>query len=77
MTDRHSGYLVVLAADVREDDAEEGVLNAIRMIKGVASVEPVTADPGAQAVASMRRDCEWSDALFRLIRDPPGYGEQR
>jgi len=77
MTDRHSGYIVVLAADVREDDAEEGVLNAIRMIKGVASVKPVTADAGAGAIASMRRDREWSDALFKLIKDPPGYGEQR
>jgi hypothetical protein len=79
MTDRHSGYVVVLAADVREDDAEEGVLNAIRMIRGVAGVEPVLADFGPQAIASMRRDREWSDALFKLIKNPPGYepkGEQ-
>jgi len=72
MTDRHSGYIVALAADVREDDAEEGVLNAIRMIRGVASVTPVIAEPGAGMITAMRRDREWSDALFKLIKDPPG-----
>jgi len=41
MTDRHAGYVVTLADSVREDDAEEGVLNAIRMIRGVLSVKPV------------------------------------
>lgn len=45
MTDRHAGYLITLAEDVREDDAEH-VLNALRMIKGVATVEPVVSDYG-------------------------------
>ena len=71
MTDRHSGYLVVLADDIREDDAEEGVLNAIRMIRGVASVKPVTAEPGAQAIAAARRDNAWRGALIYLISNPP------
>lgn len=39
MTDRHRSVLVVLDRDVRSDDLEV-VLSAIRMIKGVASVEP-------------------------------------
>jgi hypothetical protein len=34
VTDRHSGYIVVLAEDIREDDAE-GTLNALRMVRGV------------------------------------------
>lgn len=40
MTDRHAGYIVTLAKDIREDDAE-GTLNALRMVRGVISVEPV------------------------------------
>lgn len=74
MTDRHAGYIVVLAADVREDDAEEGVLNAIRMIKGVVSVKPVVASY-EQEIAEERRDGEWRDALYRLARNGPG-GEE-
>jgi len=40
MTDRHSGYLVTLDKDIRSDDAES-TLNALRMVRGVISVEPV------------------------------------
>lgn len=47
MTDRHAGYVVTLDRDIREDDAE-AVLNAIRMVKGVASVTPVDGDAGAR-----------------------------
>lgn len=37
MTDRLKGCVVAFEKDIREDDAE-GILNAIRMIKGVADV---------------------------------------
>lgn len=40
MTDRHRGYIVTLDHDIREDDAEH-IINAIRMIKSVISVEPI------------------------------------
>ncbi len=40
VTDRLKGFVVALDHDMREDDAEL-VLNAIRMIKCVASVEPI------------------------------------
>jgi hypothetical protein len=43
MTARHAGYIVTLADDVREDDAEH-IMTALRMISGVVSVKPVTAD---------------------------------
>lgn len=76
MTDRHAGYIVVLARDIRKDDAEEGVLNAIRMIKGVVSVKPVIAGQEQYAAAD-RRDAEWRDALYKLISNGPGEGEQR
>jgi hypothetical protein len=39
MTDRLHSFVVVLKHDTREDYAES-TLNAIRMIKGVISVEP-------------------------------------
>jgi len=43
MTERHAGYLVTLAQDIREDDSE-AVMAAIAMVKGVVTVEPVPAD---------------------------------
>lgn len=43
MTDRHAGYIVVLDEDIREDDAEH-LISALKMLRGVASVQPVTAD---------------------------------
>lgn len=52
MTERHAGYLVVLDDDIREDDAE-AVVNAIRMIKRVQAVRPVTATPELQIAQTM------------------------
>lgn len=43
MTERHAGYIVTLANDERADDAED-IRNAIAMISGVVSVEPIVAD---------------------------------
>lgn len=40
MTEKHVGYLVILEEPIREDDAENSTLNAIKMIKGVAKVVP-------------------------------------
>jgi hypothetical protein len=74
MTDRHAAYIVVLEDDIRDDDAGESVLIALRMVKGVASVEPVVADYSF-AVARTRRDSAWRDALYELARQgPPGTG---
>ena len=66
MTTRHAGYVVTLAEDIREDDAEEGVLNAIRHIKGVVSVEPVESDPIAQ-MAKMRARTELGTKLWDVL----------
>lgn len=44
MTDRIHGVVVVLDKDIRIDDAEASVLVAIRQIKGVVAVRPLTAD---------------------------------
>ncbi len=77
MTDRHAGYIVVLAENIREDDAAEGILNAIRMIRGVLSVQPVLAGDKGQAVLAIRRDVHWREALVDLARNGPGEGERR
>jgi hypothetical protein len=68
MTDRHMGYVVHLAGDVRKDDAE-AVISALRMIKGVAAVTPVTAADAATVIASRRRDSEWTARLGALTRE--------
>lgn len=70
MTDRHSGYLVVLDHDIREDDAEH-IINAIRMVKGVQDVQPVPARGYETVVAESRRDTAWQDALRDLWRNGP------
>lgn len=70
MTGRHSGYIVTLAEDIREDDAEESVLNAIRMVRGVVSVVPVTAS-ASQSIAEQRRDQDWRQALIGLLKNGP------
>jgi len=75
VTDRHAGYIVVLAEDIREDDAED-TLNALRMVRGVVSVTPVVADHG-QAIAGERQDDKWRVALLDLARNGPGEGRRR
>ncbi len=65
MTDRHSGYIVVLEADKREDDAE-AVITALRMVKGVLSVKPIDADVNTQ-IAETRVRSEIASKLFEVI----------
>lgn len=54
MTDRHAGYIVVLEENIREDDAEH-VINALRMVRGVQSVEPIVADHATQIALARAR----------------------
>ena len=63
MTDRYRGFVVTLDKDVRSDDAQP-TLEALRMIRGVVSVVPVTSDI-AQIVAyeSARTD------IVRALQD--------
>jgi len=39
MTDRIKGFVVTLDSDIRIDDIDQ-IVNAIKMIKGICSVEP-------------------------------------
>lgn len=73
MTDRHAGYLVTLAADIREDDAE-ATLIALRMVKGVLSVEPVVSTTDLH-IAHARADYEWRSKLVEMARVGPTVAE--
>lgn len=65
MTDRHAGYVVTLAADLREDDAQ-ATINAIRMIRGVVSVEPVLGGVDVH-IAEERAEAQWRQRIADLF----------
>lgn len=76
MTDRHNAYVVILADDVRDDDAEP-IITALRMVKGVLAVEPHVSEgmldqmvvesrvrhQVSRALLALHRDIVWGDAL--------------
>lgn len=66
MTDRVSGYLVVLAEDTREDDAE-ATTNAIRQVKGVLSVQPLQANPTLD-IATARVKADFRSKLYSVLK---------
>jgi hypothetical protein len=53
MSDRFSGLVVILADDVREDDAQP-LISAIGQLRGVQNVLPVTSRPGLEMVVKQR-----------------------
>jgi hypothetical protein len=67
VTDHHAGYIITLAEDVREDDAE-AIVTALRMVRGVLDVRPVVADV-AVAMAQLRADNTWRGRLQDLLRE--------
>lgn len=67
MTDRHTGYIVTLSEEIREDDAE-AILNALRMVKHVISVDPIVAD-GSDFTSTVRANRKWQDKIFALVDD--------
>lgn len=67
MTERHAGYIVTLAEDIREDDAEH-IVNALRMVRGVLSVEPVRADLNS-AIADERAKAAMREKLLTLLEE--------
>lgn len=66
MTDRHSGYLVTLAKDIREDDARK-IIDALRMVRGVLTVEPVVSDLFLQQIAEQRADEAWRTRIHDML----------
>lgn len=67
MTARHAGYIVTLAEDIREDDAEH-IMTALRMISGVVSVKPIAAD-FQQVVAREQAHAEVREKILRLLKE--------
>ena len=70
MTDRHAGYIVVLAYNVREDETES-VLAAIRMIKNVQSVKPIVADVEL-TIAEERVKLQILEKIAALVKEERG-----
>jgi hypothetical protein len=67
MTDRYNTLTVVLERDVRDDDAAP-LLQAIRLMRGVADVRGnVTDQAGFMAEARARR--EFQNRLWRALDD--------
>jgi hypothetical protein len=67
MSDRITGFAVVLAEDVNEDIAEQ-LRAAMRCLNGVADVQPLAGDTQA-LLGAMRADARWRDALIGLVRN--------
>jgi len=65
MTDRYNTITVVLEADMRDDDAE-GLLEAIRRMRGVLTVKGDVADPTA-FMAEERARRELGRGLWNLL----------
>ncbi|TLS44942.1 hypothetical protein FE633_17520 [Streptomyces montanus] len=67
MTQRHAGYVVALDENLREDDAEQ-LINAIKMLRGVIAVQPVTADVSL-SLATERVRHEYRHKVLGLLRE--------
>ncbi len=65
MTDRLNALTVVLEVDIRDDDAEP-LIAAIRMLRGVQSVEPRVAD-SRDHIAYMRARTDIGGKLFDVL----------
>lgn len=65
MTDRYHSLTVVLEKDIRDDDAES-LLTAIKMIKGVMSVEPFISDVESH-MAETRARRELGNKIWEVL----------
>jgi hypothetical protein len=67
VTDRINSFTVVLDSDIRIDDVEP-IVNAIRMVRGVASVTGNVADQVSH-VAQVRAKRELREQLFAVLAE--------
>lgn len=67
MTDRHAGYLVTLKRPLRSDDAEV-LVNAIKLLEPVATVEPLIDNSDRQFAVDKAR--------WEILLDALGGGEK-
>ena len=73
MTDRNSGFVVILEKDIREDDSQ-CIVDAIKMIKGVADVHPVVSNPSVH-IGQSRERLKVRGLLIGLINQLDGISE--
>jgi Na+-translocating ferredoxin:NAD+ oxidoreductase RnfC subunit len=67
MSDHYSGFIVTLDDEIKDEHAER-IIEAIRMIKHVATVEPIVATMehhNAKAMARMDLQRELRGVLFK------------
>lgn len=57
---RHAGYVVVLDHDLREEDSE-GLLDAIRRLRGVLTVKPIESDCNLDIAEDRARHKLWAE----------------
>jgi len=70
MTDRVKGFTITLTHDVRIDDIE-AIETALKMIKGVADVEP-SISTHEDHMAQARVKWELRDKFFQFMKDNLG-----
>lgn len=68
MTDRHAAYIVVLEDDIRDDDAEV-TISALKQIKGVLGVQPVSNAGVEIMIARTRESTRWHIRILEMLRD--------
>tara|TARA_R100000655_G_scaffold109879_1_gene166091 strand:+ start:693 stop:905 length:213 start_codon:yes stop_codon:yes gene_type:complete len=69
MTDRVKGFTVTLEKDIRIDDVEfYSILNAVKMIKGIAHVEP-SISTSDDHFARQRVKMEMREKMWKIIDD--------
>lgn len=69
MTDRIKGFVVALDEDMREDDTDD-IKTALSMIRGVAGVTDVLANPG-DYISRQRVRLELETAVYAALRPKP------
>jgi hypothetical protein len=67
MTDNRPGLIVIVSDDLRPDEVE-AVASAIRLLRGVVSVEAAAMSPELQD-ARERVDAEWRHRIVGLLDD--------
>jgi hypothetical protein len=67
MSDRFNSLTVALTKDIRDDDAE-WIINAIRMIKGVANVTGNVVDHNSYA-ASSRWKTKAREKIYQVLKE--------
>ncbi len=66
--DRVKGIVVAFDHDIPAPNVET-IMTTLRWIQGVASVEPIGAEPMNDMVSRMRVDNEWRQRIYKLLEE--------